>query len=277
MVTDSNPCGSITNSDIELAGGLLYLNALSNCFDICKCTILSKRDNLSTTFWEWKGSTSISVAPAYLLCLFGIHQRIHCYIPRFNYTSGASNHVVDALLQNFHLPWSHMLASLSHYLPQTVGCQLWTPSKHMISAVTLALLRQPSTRESILATSPATPKPGVSGSTSPVTWALTPFSKPSKTKFLSYKSLPSKYILANLKSAEIPSGLNRLKITYGTLCRRSSIWVPKTRKSTPRTRLIPAFNGPSARGNTRTPHPSASSQPHHCHPLDRGLGYVRCG
>jgi hypothetical protein len=128
LVTDSNPCGSITNSDLELAGGLLHLNALSNCFDICEHTIFSKGDNLSTTFWERKGSTSTSAALVYLLCLFGVHQCIHLCIPRFDYISGASNHVADAPLQDFHLPWSHMLASLSHYLPQPVSCQLWTPS-----------------------------------------------------------------------------------------------------------------------------------------------------
>jgi hypothetical protein len=259
LVTDSNKGGSITNLDLELAGGLLHLNALSNCFDICKRTILSKEDNLSTTFWERKGNTSTSAALAYLLCLFGIHQCIHCYIPRFDYISGASNHVANALLQDFHLPWSHMLASLSHYLPQPVGCQLWTPSKHIISAVTLALLRQPSSRESLLATRLAAPKPGVNGLTSPVTWALTPFSEPSNTKFLSYKSLSREYILANLQSAKIPSGLNRLKITYGTLRRCSSIWGPKTHGSTPCTRLISAFNGPFAREKTRTPRPSVSS------------------
>jgi hypothetical protein len=34
LVTDSNPCDSITNSDLELTGGLLHLDTLSNCFDI---------------------------------------------------------------------------------------------------------------------------------------------------------------------------------------------------------------------------------------------------
>ena len=52
LVTDSNPSGSITNSDLELAGGLLHLDALANCFDVRERTILSKGDNLSTTFWE---------------------------------------------------------------------------------------------------------------------------------------------------------------------------------------------------------------------------------
>jgi hypothetical protein len=45
-----NPHGSITNSDLELADGLLHLeDALSQCFDIWERTVLSKGDNLSTT------------------------------------------------------------------------------------------------------------------------------------------------------------------------------------------------------------------------------------
>ena len=52
LVTDDNPQGTITNSDLELAGGLLHLDALTQCFDIRERTVLSKGDNLSTTFWE---------------------------------------------------------------------------------------------------------------------------------------------------------------------------------------------------------------------------------
>ncbi len=50
LVTADNLHGSITNSDLELAGGLLHLDALSQCFDIRERTVLSRRDNLSTTF-----------------------------------------------------------------------------------------------------------------------------------------------------------------------------------------------------------------------------------
>jgi hypothetical protein len=34
LVTADNPHDSITNSDLELAGGLLHLDALSQCFNI---------------------------------------------------------------------------------------------------------------------------------------------------------------------------------------------------------------------------------------------------
>ncbi|KAL3822497.1 hypothetical protein ACHAXA_002515 [Cyclostephanos tholiformis] len=127
LVTDTNPSGCITNSDLELAGGLLHLDALVQSFDIRERTVLSQGDNLSTTFWERKGSTSTASAPAYLLRLFGIHQHVHRYIPRFDYISGASNHVADSLSRNFHLPWPDLLSSLSAFLPQSAGCQVSTP------------------------------------------------------------------------------------------------------------------------------------------------------
>ncbi len=75
LVMADNPHGSITNSDLELAGGPFHLDALSKCFDIRERTVLSKGDNLSTTFWECRGSTSTNSPPAYLLRLFGMHQR----------------------------------------------------------------------------------------------------------------------------------------------------------------------------------------------------------
>ena len=228
LITTTNPNGSLTNSDLELAGGLLHLDALAQCFDIRERTILSKGDNLATTFWERKGSTSTNASPAYLLRLFGIHRRLHRYVPRFDYISGPSNIVADFLSRDFSHSWPSLCASLSHLLPQHDGFQLWTPSKQILSAVTSALLKQPFCRESLPAALPAPPLLGTSGSRSQLTWASTPFSKPSKTKYLSYKSLPTEFIPANLLPAEVPSALDRLKITYGSLRRRSCRWGPMT-------------------------------------------------
>ena len=63
---------------------------MAQTFDIRERTVLSKGDNLATTFCERKGSTSTNKPPAYLLRLFGIHQRYHRYVPRFDYISGPS-------------------------------------------------------------------------------------------------------------------------------------------------------------------------------------------
>ena len=58
--------GTITNSDLKLAGGLLHHEATSQCFYIQECTILSKTDNTPTLFWQCKRSTT-SGMPTYLL------------------------------------------------------------------------------------------------------------------------------------------------------------------------------------------------------------------
>ena len=49
--TDKNPGGTITNSDLELAGGLLHLEGRAQTFDIRERTVLSKPDSLNTLFW----------------------------------------------------------------------------------------------------------------------------------------------------------------------------------------------------------------------------------
>jgi hypothetical protein len=260
LITDTNPHGTITNSDLELAGGLLHLDAITHCFDVRERTILSKGDNLSTTFWERKGSTTSNKPPAYLLRLFGMHQRIHRYIPRFDYISGVSNHIADALSRRFNEPWSHVSSSLSaKFFPQAPGFQRWTPTKPVVSAVISALRKLPSCRESLQDEQLAPPRPGTSGLSSQVTWASTPFSKPSRTKFHSYKSSPNEFIPENLQPTAIPSSLGRLKITYGELPRRSFMWGPVTPASTLPTPLTSASSAHSKPGRPPTQHHSVSN------------------
>ncbi|KAL7554756.1 hypothetical protein ACHAWF_018299 [Thalassiosira exigua] len=124
LVTESNPNGTITNSNLDLTGGLLNLDAITQAFNVRERTLLAKGDNLNTTYWERKGSTTTDKPPAYLLRLFGIHQRFHRYVPRFGYLSGASNHIADALYRNFHLTWPLFVDFLEISVPQNVVYQV---------------------------------------------------------------------------------------------------------------------------------------------------------
>ena len=229
LVTAENPSGTISNSDLELAGGLLQLDCIARAFDVRERTVLSRGDNLNTTFWERKGSTTTNSVPAYLLRLFGIHQRYHRYVPRFDYISGPSNLVADTLSRDFHLSWPELYSQLSPCFDQAAGYQVWTPSSKLVSAIHSALRRKQSPREYLL-DAPAPPSPlGRSGSTSQLSWASTPFSKPSTTKYQSYKSSSLEFVQGNLQPKAIPSSLDRLKITYGALPRRSLQWGPTIR------------------------------------------------
>ena len=228
LVTMENPSGTVSNSDLELAGGLLHLEAIAQCFDVRERTVLSKTDNLNTLFWQRKGSSTTEKVPAHLLRLFGMHQRFHRYVPRHDYLSGPSNPVADATSRDFNLSWPQLLTSLSPYIPKGASCQIWTPSKEIVSSVISALQRKRSPPESLWVEPRPPAQSGRSGKTTVLTWASTPFSKPSRTKYQSYKSSHSEYALENLRPTEIPSSLDRLKITYGTLHRRSKVWGPAT-------------------------------------------------
>jgi len=84
LVTDKNPNGTITNSNLELAGGLLHLQATAQSYDVCERTIDNKADNAATMFRQRKGSASTEKAPAHFPRLHGIHQRIRRYAARHN-------------------------------------------------------------------------------------------------------------------------------------------------------------------------------------------------
>jgi hypothetical protein len=186
-----NSHGSITNSDLELAGGHFHLDALGQCFDIRERTALSKGNNHDTTFLDAGGVPPPTPPPMYLLCLFGMHQRFHQYLPWFDYISGPSNPIADSLSCNFDLTWPDQLANTMPFLPQHNGPQVWTPSRLVVSMVTSVLLRKQSKRELVKVVPPAPLPLGSSGVTSPVAWALNPSLKPSRTKYHFYKSLPS--------------------------------------------------------------------------------------
>ena len=116
LVTSVNPNGTFSTSDLEFAGGLLHLEALAQSSDIQEQTVFGKTNNPNTLFWQHKGSTTTTNAPAHLLHLFGIHQRFHRYFPMYDDLSGPFNPVVDALAHDFELFWSELTYLLVPYI-----------------------------------------------------------------------------------------------------------------------------------------------------------------
>ena len=226
LITADNPTGTISISDFELAGGLLHLEALAQAFDVRERTVLSKTDNLATLYWQRKASSTTDRVPAYLLRNFGIHQRFHRYVPRHDYLSGGSNPLADDASRLFHLSDSNFLSFFNNHHIQTQPYQIWTPSPQIVGAVISALQRKRCKPESLLV-EPAAPTPlGSNGNPTVLNWASIPYSKPSRTPYLSYKSSPNEFAQEALQSKEMPSALDRLKITYGTLAKRSRVWGP---------------------------------------------------
>ena len=224
LVTDKNPNGTISNSDLELAGGLLHLEAIAQTFDVRERTLLSKTDNLNTLFWQRKASSTTDKVPAYLLRLFGIHQRFHRYVARHDYLPGPSNPVADALSCDFHLTWRELISTLSRHLPPNTVCQLWTPTPQVVTAVFDALLKTRPAPASIMVPPPAPRQLPPMGRAPALAWASTPYSKPARTRLSSYTSSPDEYDRTALHPQQIPTALDRLKVTYGTVGQRQRQW-----------------------------------------------------
>ena len=66
MTTD-NPTGAITNSNLELSGVLLHLQAVYKAYDVRECTLLCKTENFTDLFWHQKVSATTDKCPHYLL------------------------------------------------------------------------------------------------------------------------------------------------------------------------------------------------------------------
>ena len=227
LITDKNPHGTITISDLELAGGLLHLDVLCQHYDARERTILSKTDNLATLYWQRKGSATSDKVPPHLLRLFGIHQRLHRYVPRHDYIPGGSNPLADDASRLFHLNDHDFLTHFNTMYPQPLSYHYATPTPAMTSAVISALLKKPYNVESLRDEMPAPTPTGTPGAVSQLSWASTPFSKPSRTRYQSYKSSSTEFEKEHLQSTAIPSSLERLKITYGALDKRSPCWATR--------------------------------------------------
>ena len=174
-------------------------------FDVRECTVLNKTDNLNTLFWKRKGSTTTDKVSAHLLCLFGIHQRFHRYVPRHDYQPGLSNPVDDACSRNFHLSWSNLIVDLSVHLPKNKRGkpQVWTLSNKIVCCVLLALAKTRSELESLWIEPEPLRKWTSNTLSSVVQWPLTPISKLSRTKYSSYMSSDSEYKPDNLHSSSV--------------------------------------------------------------------------
>ena len=142
LVSFTNPQGTITNSDLELAASVVHADVLSQEADIREATTHNAYDNTPTVYWQRKGSTTTSAPAAYLLRLQSLHQRFHRYVPTHDYVQGQCNVMPDFCSRAWHLSDTALLSYFNLHFPQTQSWQLCHPRKEMLSAVHSALYRK---------------------------------------------------------------------------------------------------------------------------------------
>jgi hypothetical protein len=228
LVSYSNPRGSLTNSELELAGAFLHQEAAAQCFDIRERTLRSGTDNIATLYWSRKGSATTTSPTASLLRQMALHQRCHRYIPLRDYEPGVHNRMADDASRLFHLTDCELLTHFNLTYPQPQPWRMYHLPPPTISSAISALLKRKSPTESFLHV-PRPPQPiGTNGRNTALRLAsIRPYGKSPIPSPIS-KSLPTASATATLTPLGDPSANAPWKVPYGPLVKRSPLWGPRT-------------------------------------------------
>jgi hypothetical protein len=121
MVSDRNPRGSLSISDLELTAIIAHKEILVHDGDVRERTIWIASNNQAAASWSTKGSSTSVAARAYLLHYNALHQRCHRYLARHHYIPGPVNAMADDASRRWDLGDTQLLAHFNNlYLQETM-------------------------------------------------------------------------------------------------------------------------------------------------------------
>jgi hypothetical protein len=140
LVTFTNPGGTITNSNLELAASVAQHDVIAQQVDVREATIHNLTDNTATMYWQRKGATSTTGPASRLLRIQSLHQRHHRYVPSFDYITGEANAMSDNCSRRWDLTDTQLLAHFDLVFPQSQPWRICPLPKRMRCALTSVLL-----------------------------------------------------------------------------------------------------------------------------------------
>ncbi|KAL7576529.1 hypothetical protein ACA910_018027 [Epithemia clementina (nom. ined.)] len=229
LVSQSHPTGTVTNSDLELAGTIAHAAVLADHLDLRECTLAICSDNTPTIAWQGKGSVTTPGPASYLLRLAALHQRAHRYVLQHSHLPGPANTLADIASRRFDLTPDQLLSHLDHIAPHSQPWSMLSLPHVTHLQLTTALHRQRPAWPS-LKTAPT--RQTASGLTTgfpiPHRWAsTTPSSATSMTKFRYSGSWPTESVTAAPVAATNRSALNAYVTKYWLSPRRSPHWAAR--------------------------------------------------
>ena len=140
LITTNNPSGTITNSDLELAGAITHARTLAHHRDIRECTVAIFLDNTPAIVWGTKASTTTMGPATYLLRTASLHQWRHRYLLQHTYIPGPANVLANIALRRFDLSDDALLRLLTTLSPHAQNWRMLTTSPKLVSQLTCDLL-----------------------------------------------------------------------------------------------------------------------------------------
>jgi hypothetical protein len=230
LVTFRNPNGSITNSDLELAGVLCHQDILAHIANCRELTLATLCDNSPAVAWVRRASISTNSSAAYLLRLLALHRRHYRYLTEVSHIPGVLNSMADDASRLWHLSDTDLLTHFNSTYPQRTSWVLCPLRPKMSSAVTSALRKKRPDPASFLAAAPAPGASGMYGWDSAGASTRTPSSPVLPTRSSSYRSLHTASVKANLPvtPAATRSELELWRTISAQSVRGSPAWGPLT-------------------------------------------------
>ena len=140
LVTEDNPRGTVTNSDLEHAGLLAQVSLMADNRNVRYATLLNCCDNTPAVSRVAK-KTVVSEGPSAYLCHFACqHQRLHRYCHVAQYLPGEANVMADDASRLQHLTDDAFLSHFEQQYPQPKGWTLLHLRPEVDSTLTSMLL-----------------------------------------------------------------------------------------------------------------------------------------
>jgi len=191
LASFANPRGTVTNSDLELAGSIAHNDVLAQFANVTERTTHNCYDNIAAVYWQRKGATTTLGPAAFLLRLQGLHQRFFRYVPLRDYIPGHLNVMADILSRRWDLTDAALLAYFDRYFPQKRPWRLCPLRSEMNSALTSALSRTRCEMASVLHMPERRMDIGTFGWNTAGPWTSTPSSRDWTIRSPSSRSSPS--------------------------------------------------------------------------------------
>lgn len=229
LISASNPTGTLTNSDLELAATVAHHDVICQHTDIRERTIYTLTNNTPAAAWQSKGSTTTTGAAAYLLRQQALHQRHHRYCLKTSHIRGTANTMADDCSRLWDLDDTQLLSHFAATYPQTSSWQLCHLPHNTVSSLTSALQKERPVPGSWLHITDNRIVPGAFGSTFAESSAKTLNCKTSQTQSLCCKSLQEESGMEDAPQAVNPSSLLLWTVPSWQSARRSPCWGPRLR------------------------------------------------
>ena len=233
LVSNSNPAGTINNSELELAGAIAHDAVIACHVPYRPLSTLAGTDNTPALSWLQRGAITTTGPTAAMLHLHARLRRAQRFRSTFCSVPGIDNSLADFASRSFHLSDDDFLAAFSARFPSQPTWQLLHLPTALSSKLTSVLQRQTQPEVLLLPEHDPLVTFGKSGPPTALTSVPTPSCWPTMIPSHFYKSTPYATALEHYLPAAVRSRNDRWKKPFVPLGRRSPDWVFPTRGSPP--------------------------------------------